>query len=165
MGHAISAIIVKDSYDKKIADLFDLVGLGLGFDLTLFHIDSHYTEYWQARLKTKGLLEVNDTPHIRFPNEFVISELVYKITGDRSRVFAVIATDYFGGIGGQFANAYKGSQVIDKNVTSINEALKALGISVLRPNPDEFDTVGLGKHCSTPDYLDNYGNLTEELVL
>ncbi len=163
MRHNISAIIVKGAYDKRVADQLDFIGIGLGFDLTLFHIDCHYTEYWQARLKTQGVLEVNASPPVIFPNESVIGTLVSKITRHQPSKYAITATDYFGGIGSQFANAYLGNEVIDKGVTTINQALHLLGVIPPNSKIDEFDTVGLGKYRSSPKHLDKYGDLTEEL--
>lgn len=42
MGHSITAIILKGSFDSKKAESFDLIGKELGFGLTLFHIDHYY---------------------------------------------------------------------------------------------------------------------------
>ena len=36
MGHNITAIILKDDYDKTIAESFGLIGIELPFSLTLF---------------------------------------------------------------------------------------------------------------------------------
>lgn len=165
MGHNISAIIVKGTCDKRVADQLDLIGIPLGFDLTLFHIDCHYSEYWQDRLKTQGVLKVNARSPVPFPRESVIGTLVSKLTHHKTCQYAIIATDYFGGIGSQFANAYLGHEVIDKEVTTINQALQVLGVIPTDSRVDEFDTVGLGKYRSAPDHLDKYGDLTEELGL
>ncbi|WP_067900299.1 hypothetical protein [Nocardia vaccinii] len=74
--------------------------------------------------------------------------------------FAVVLTDYFGGIGEQWAAvSVDGGPV--RSVNAINTALRALGIRATAGS-DEFDTVGLAAHRSTPDYLNRYIDLCDE---
>lgn len=75
---------------------------------------------------------------------------------------AIIATDYFGGMGEQFANLYKNDALVDANIKHINHALRSMGVTA-KHDLDEFDTVGLSDYRSEPDYLWKYCDLAEEL--
>ncbi|WP_420553491.1 hypothetical protein [Tenacibaculum aiptasiae] len=162
MGHNISAIVLKGNYDKDKAEGFDLIGVDLGFNLTMFHIDHYYSACWQAKLGTQGFLNTNNAEYMLYPSEFAISELMTKISLDKSPVFAIISTDYFGGNGIQSANVYLKDKIADFEIKTINQALKYLGVK--RGNKtDEFDTVRLSEHRTTPEYLDKYYDLADEL--
>ena len=80
MGHNITAIILKDDYDKTIAESFGLIGIELPFSLTLFHIDHYQTACWQYELKTVGQIETSISDNFIFPNEIAISEVVKTIS-------------------------------------------------------------------------------------
>ena len=144
MGHSITALILKGEFDKPKAESFDLKGKDLGFGLTLFHIDHYYAACWQYSLKTDGQLETPDFDRIVFPTESALAELMKQISCNSCPQFAIIQTDYFGGIGAQYASVFCGSVNADKNIRRINEALKYLGV-VAKDGLDEFDTVGLDK--------------------
>lgn len=66
-------------------------------------------------------------------------------------------TDYFGGSGAQGAVAFRdgaivhGPKVADRDC--INEALAVVGIEVVPPARDAFETVGLDEHRFTEDWL------------
>jgi len=45
MAHHISAVLLKGEFDSKIAASFDLQGVSLGFDITLFWLDIRAAEY------------------------------------------------------------------------------------------------------------------------
>ena len=162
MPHHISAIILKGKYNKDKAESFDLIGINLGFELTLFHINHYYSACWQAKLKTNGHLNINNAEYALYPSEYALCALMVKITNEEKPVYAIIATDYHGGLGIQSANVYIKDQIADYGIKSINDALKYLGIKRGK-QVDEFDTVGLSNHRTTPDYLDKYFDLAEEL--
>ncbi|MBF6137321.1 hypothetical protein IU501_30560 [Nocardia otitidiscaviarum] len=48
------------------------------------------------------------------------------------------------------------------SVSTINAALRAFGVTAA-PGSDEFDTVGLADHRSSPDYLDRYIDLCDDM--
>ncbi|OJJ15713.1 hypothetical protein BKI52_38170 [marine bacterium AO1-C] len=163
MGHAITAIILKGNYDKELALTFDLKGVKLGFDLQMFFIDHYYSACWQEMLKSDGYLEINENSgHILFPNEVAIAEIVQSITQTRFAQFSIIVTDYFGGVGTQYAQVYQGQNLVSKTIDDINGALQWLGV-VPRKGMDAFDTVGLSEYRSNPDYLDKYADLSTQL--
>ncbi|GAA3523645.1 hypothetical protein GCM10022393_43130 [Aquimarina addita] len=162
MGHNISAIILKGAFEKEKAKELDLIDIDLGFDLTMFHIDHYYSACWQAKLKTKGNLDINNAEYMLYPSEIALSELMVIITKTDKPIFAIISTDYFAGIGVQSANVYEKDTLVDSKIKSINQSLKYLGVKK-KLGEDEFDTVGLSKHRWTPEYLEKYYDIADEL--
>lgn len=161
MPHNITAIILKGQYDKSQAENFGLFGHDLPFDLTLFHIDHYQTACWQYELKTEGYLELSFDDALIFPNEIAIAEIVKDISSDDNPLFAIIQTDYFGGIGNQYASVYQYTKNIDIKANTINQVLVHLGVKK-EQKLDEFDTVGLSEYRSQPDIFDKYVDLAEE---
>lgn len=157
MAHFISAVLLKGDFDSKIATMFDLQGVSLGFDITLFWLDIRYTEYWSGKLCIPGTLKtplrVNES-ELLFPDDRVTAHLMAQITGTTHPLFAIIATEYFGGIGEQAAALYQGETLItdDEQASdygSINQDLRGLGVE-RQETKDEFDTVGLSNYRSIP---------------
>lgn len=162
MPHHIIALVLKGEYDEKIAKTYDLAGKDLGFNLTLFHVDSNYAAYWQFKF---GLMEFLKTPasypSYLFPTEIVLAELMKKISAGDDVEFAIISTHYFGGVGDQFAGVYKNETLVSEKIRTINQALEYLGV-MRESGLDEFDTVGLVNIRSQPDMLDKYRELCEK---
>jgi hypothetical protein len=161
MGHSIAAIILKGDFDKEKAKGFDLLPTMLDFGLSLFHIDHYYSACWQHKLKTSGQLDISNIDCIVFPCEIAISEIIKNISNSENPQYAIILTDYFGGVGNQFANVFINSNNADKDITKINQALRHLGV-LAKNGQDEFDTIGLDKIRSQPDYLEKYVELADE---
>jgi hypothetical protein len=161
MGHNISAIILKSNYDKSKAEKFDLFGKDLPFGLTLFHINDYQTACWQYEMKTTGQLETSINENFIFPNEIAIAEVIAIISTDENPLYGLIKTDYFGGIGNQYASVYRYKENIDLNATKINEVLVYLGVIKDR-QLDEFDTIGLDKIRSQPDIFEKYVELADK---
>ncbi|MCS3799530.1 hypothetical protein [Niastella sp. OAS944] len=166
MPHNITALILKGEYGKDIAIKYDLVGKDLGFNLTLFHVSHNYASYWQFIFGLKGFLESAKPASWTIPTELALAELMKKISATPYIAtpyieFAIISTDYFGGIGSQFASVYKNDTWVSKKITTINEALAYLGVTS-KAGLDEFDTVGLVNIRSQPDMLDKYSDLCEK---
>jgi hypothetical protein len=68
---------------------------------------------------------------------------------------AYVEAAFFGGVGSQASAIFKDGTGIGPPVTAdhaINQALKLLGVTA-RTGHDEFDTVGLGRHRNTDDWL------------
>ena len=161
MPHNITAIILKGKYDKFDAERFDLLGKDLPFSLTLFHIDHYQTACWQYELRAIGQLETSITDNFIFPNEIAIAEIIKTISTDDNPLFAIIQTDYFGGIGNQYASVYRYKDNIDKNAKTINNVLVHLGV-IRNGQLDEFDTIGLDKIRTQPDFLEKYVELADK---
>lgn len=164
MGHDITAIILKGDFDKNLAKEFDLREKYLGFTLNLFHIDIWYAACWQHLLKTEGELEIKNIDCIGFPTDAALAEIMKKISGISLPQYAIIKTDYFGGMGFQWASVFQGKTNADFTVRTINQALRYLGVTK-KNGLDEFETVGLDKIRVQPDYLDKYRDLYDELGL
>ena len=127
LGHNISAVIIRGDAELDLLLDYDTVGFAIGQGLSLVWMDHIYTGYWARRLGIEGTLplpESIDEPQL-LPHDAVIAELVRVAAGDGAR-FAVVWTDYFGGVGEQLAAAYIGDQVIETDGT-INGALRACG--------------------------------------
>jgi hypothetical protein len=159
MGHHITALLIKSPFDAAAAQRFDLLPVALTSTLTMFHIDHYYSAYWQSVCGTKGFLDAPLAP--LFPSELVMLAIVRELTGQLEPHFAIIRTDYFGGLGEQWAAAYQGERWMTRDNDSINHALAALGVTA-SPGLDAFDTVGLGRHRSSPEYLGKYVDLCDE---
>jgi hypothetical protein len=101
-------------------------------------------------------------------NDFVKGEdimtLTYLNSNIESRVIELVGksmiayaeAEYFGGIGGESALLWKDGirlNLIPFGKGAINSILKTMGISA-EEGLDEFDTVGLGKHRDTVDWLE-----------
>lgn len=163
MPHCINAIILKGPYYSALAKTYDLYGIDLGFDLTLFHINHIYAACWQYKLGTKGYLEIPPKDnHLLFPTEKVFAEIARRISNNPEVIFALVETNYSAGIGDQFASVYQNETLLSKEWNRINPVLKHLGV-VCSEGLDEFDTVGLDKIRSEPDFLfEDYADFLEE---
>jgi hypothetical protein len=89
---------------------------------------------------------------------YLLPKLLLKVRAASRRSWIVYAeTEYFGGTGGQGAAAFKdGAAVLEPKAAEwdcINEALAAVGVAVLPPARDEFETVGLHEQRCTDDWL------------
>ena len=70
--------------------------------------------------------------------------------------FALINTEYFGGIGEQYATVYEnGKRTLDVTSDGINQALSMIGVTRADGN-DEFDSIGLGKYRRFDDHFEKY---------
>jgi hypothetical protein len=170
MGHNISAILIKGDYSPTIAQKYDLWPVPMPFDLTLFWTHLYHTEYWQLRLGLAGFLEVPtaNTSSLLLPNHCVVAHFVATLTEHADPVFAVIWTDYFGGMGDQCGALYRGETLVTDerpDYGTVNCALRGLGVP-RQGDRDEFDTLGLDKYRSIPsDFLDlvhDYPDFTQD---
>lgn len=162
MPHNICSILLKGGFDQNLAQEYDLLGIRLGFQLTLFPIDVFFTTYWQHKLGCLGTLETNCPQISWYPNEMVIYELMKRITNRDLIQYGIILTDYFGGIGSQYANVFQNEKNLDLKLDTISKMLKQLGVQK-GGFFDEFDAVGLGEIRSNPDYLEKYRGLCDDL--
>jgi hypothetical protein len=162
VGHNITAIVIADAFSTEVARALDLLAVPLTTPLTLFHIDHYYTAYWQAVRRCATQLDVPSGFPGVFPREGVVVRLVAELTGLEAARFALIQTEYFGGVGEQWACAFTGEHRETGAQATINDALRMLGV-VRRGDLDEFDTINLGAHRSPPHYLERYVGLCDAL--
>ncbi|GAA3390505.1 hypothetical protein [Cryptosporangium minutisporangium] len=164
MGHSITALLVPEPYDERAARAWDVVGVPLPAGLRLVHLDHYYSAYWQARRGVTARLDVPPDFPGTFPREGVVAELAAAVAGTTPSdelTFALLMTDYFGGIGEQWACAFAAGNRVP-SVRDINGVLRVLGVRAVAGS-DEFDTVGLGQHRTSPAYLERYPDLCDEL--
>jgi len=162
VGHNITAIIVKGEIQTAALKEWDLILEELPFDIKLAYIDSSYSACWQSLKKLEGYLPAATELPLWFPRELVILDIARALTGSQEPSFSIIQTDYFGGAGEQYAQLYRGSENISTDLFSINDALSYFGVK-RSDKIDEFDSIGLGKFRSNPDYLEKYQDMAEEL--
>ncbi|MEV4345707.1 hypothetical protein AB0J83_14650 [Actinoplanes sp. NPDC049596] len=154
MGHNICALIVREPFDEGAAREWDVHGMPLDAGLRLVHLSPAYTEHWQAKRGETSMLDVPADFPGDFPREGVVAALAAAVSGP-APTFALVMTEYFGGMGEQWACAFEAGRRVE-GVTDINAALRVLGVRA-DGGLDEFDTAGLGEHRRTPDYLFGYG--------
>ena len=157
MGHNIIALIVREPFDETAARDWDVAGVPLGHGLRLVHLSDSYTAVQQHRRGGGATLDVPDDFPSDFPREGVVADLAAAVTGAGPATFALVMTEYFGGAGEQWAALFVAGRR-DPDVVAVNGALRGLGV-VAGPGQDEFDTVGLASHRSTPEELDRYEDL------
>ncbi|MEV6063835.1 hypothetical protein [Nocardia asteroides] len=161
MGHSITALIVPGVVNADAAAQWDLIPIPLQCGLTLHHLTHYYTAYWQASLGITEHVEPSPQPPILFPAEGVVKVIAADLSARADPTFAVVYTDYHAGVGDQWAATCIAGGTI-RSASNINAALRMLGITAA-PGLDEFDTVGLATHRSTPEYLDRYIDLCDGL--
>ncbi|MFE9697415.1 hypothetical protein [Streptomyces sp. NPDC006270] len=162
MSHSVHALVVAGPVDSGRARSVGLRAVLTHGDITVFPIDHYFSAYWAAKRGNNALLDLPDGLTGLFPNEAVLRDLAGEATGTERPRFAIVGTDYFAGVGGQWAAAFDGEERLTPDEASINQALAALGVRATA-SQDEFDVIGLGGFRSSPDHLDAYVGLCDEL--
>lgn len=105
VGHSISAIILRGSFDRARAKDFGFRFVRLAFDLAILPLTDNGVDALRARLGIQGF---------RAPEPALNAKAVHEAinTIAPNAFFAVIETDYFGGTGGQAAAVYRGQDQI-----------------------------------------------------
>jgi hypothetical protein len=150
MGHCISALIGKVPIDKNKAAQYDLPFFEKnGF--VIVALDPSHADFWDEKLgygyeKVSEILMDTKCTHF-LAKEIGLTE------------FAIIHTEYFGGVGEQFAASYQSeTQTLAPSEDGINKALKRIGVkrNLLK---DEFDTIGLGEYRNWDGLFEKYEDL------
>ncbi|WP_433060867.1 hypothetical protein [Dactylosporangium sp. CS-033363] len=161
MGHSITALLLRGLVDEDAAREWDVEVVPLAQGISLVHVTHYSSAVWQFRRGRHGALDVPAGVPPTFPTEAVLLDLAAALAPGP---FAVIQTDYFGGVGDQWACLYDALGRRDPAVHTINDALRGLGVR-RTVSFDEFDAAGLGDHRHTPERLDQYEVLCDELGL
>ncbi|GIH99959.1 hypothetical protein [Planobispora takensis] len=163
MPHRICALVIAGEVDAERARAVGLHAVLLHEGIGVFPVDHYFSAYWAATRGNEASLDLPARCRTGvFPAEAVLYDLVREVTGTDEPLFAIIQTEYFGGVGDQWAAAFAGERRLTTDEASINEALAALGVRASGA-ADEFDVIGLGTFRSNPDHLDRYGDLCDEL--
>jgi hypothetical protein len=161
VSHNITGLVLAGPCEPRAVREWDVVEVRLGAGLSLVHLTHYVTAYWQARRGEAGRLDLPPELPPVFPRERVVLSLAAALAGTEDCTFALVMTDYFGGIGGQWACVFTAGRRVG-GLRDINDALRELGVQAAA-DQDEFDTVGLGLHRHPPDRLDQYADLCDEL--
>lgn len=146
MSHHISAIITNNNVDRDIITQYDLSVFAEG-SFSIIALNSYHSDYWTDKLNINSTISNNDIILDNSTTHYFCS--VLKLVN-----YAIVETDYFGGIGGQKANLYNYNKLILSSV-SINIALKKLGV-IASKDVDEFDALNLSKYRCFDDYYVKY---------
>jgi hypothetical protein len=150
MGHRISALIAKSPIMEDVAEKYDFPVFPEG-DFVIIGLYPSHADYWDEKLGFK-YEKVSDILMDTKCTHFLAKELGLS-------KFAIIFTDYFGGIGYQLAAVYEGGkQTMPPTKNGINKALKILGV-YKSDSKDEFDSINLGKYRDFDDYFEKYEDL------
>ncbi len=147
MGHHIEAIISKGLIDKESLARFDLPCVShKGF--SIIGLDPSHSDYWAEKLEisnnNSGKIILNCPVTHYFAKELGLDE------------YAIVFTDYFGGVGNQYATVYSSGQVAMKETEGgINKALRMIGV-YKKGKLDEFDTINLGHYRSFDECFSKY---------
>ena len=147
MSHDIQAIVAKGKINHEPLMLFDLpCFFHEGFSivgLNPYHSD-HWTEKLSIYKETRGRIILNCPVTHYFARELGV------------RDYAIISTNYFGGVGKQYATVLSsGNVVMEEKEGAINEALKLIGVTK-KEALDEFDTICLSRYRSFDAYFERY---------
>ncbi|WP_405570475.1 hypothetical protein [Winogradskyella sp. Asnod2-B02-A] len=152
MGHHISAIIGKDTIDKEKIKEFGLaVAFENGYAIVLLDF---YAMCELAELLDKS----TDSDSENIDWDCKLTYFIAKEIGLEN--FALIQTDYFAGIGDQYASYFEKSIKIINEV-SINEVLNRLGVEK-KNELDEFDTINLTEYRNTEFYYKKNNNWADK---
>lgn len=147
MGHHIHAIVCPLPIDIEQAKRLDLPVLkNAGFAIIPLHYS--HSDYWENK-QGKAHESYSDMMH----DSATTQEFARRLGITK---FALVETDYFGGVGEQFATVYENG-VRRFNVTEggINKALGLIGVEKAH-GKDEFETVGLGKYREFSSFFEKY---------
>lgn len=152
MGHHITALVGRLPINDEAAEQYDLpVFKEAGFAI-IIGLNASHSDFWFEKL---GIPEIVDWEIILdcATTHFFASA----IFGDVE--YAIVETDYFGGIGVQAAAVYQPEKEImatERGETGpINKALRLVGVKRSK-SKDEFDTIGLGEYRSFDEAFEKY---------
>jgi hypothetical protein len=156
MGHAVTGLIAKAETLEAFACKHSLhlpVDLSSGLAiLPLRDTDLDSLPYGPFASNT-------ERPDGLLSRHFLSEELSNELRAvSRGGTLMYFQTDYFGGVGTQAAVVFRDGALVFGPASAergpINAALRLLGVRVTPPAVDEFDTVGLGRHRDTEDWLE-----------
>ena len=142
MGHNICAIIGKKPINE---DNLKKYGLALAYEenFAIIILDQDSIWYWSEKL--------NFSIESQSENIEWACELIFHFAKEIGlKKYAIIQTDYFGGIGSQCASLYEDGQIVTPD-KSIDEILNLLGV-IRIDKKDEFDSINLGEYRDSEYY-------------
>jgi hypothetical protein len=142
MGHNICAIIGEKPINEDNVKKYQLaIAYEGNFAIVILERESIY--YWGDKLNLSFESESNNIDWA--------CELIFYFAKELGlKKYGIIQTDYFGGIGEQYASLYENGNIL-LNEKSINEILREIGVNK-NSFKDEFDTLNLGEYRGTEQY-------------
>jgi hypothetical protein len=153
MGHAVTGLVGKMETLERFADKHSLHRpVSLAKHLAILPLRDDDIDSFLA------------PPLTGFPKGFVYlsGQLLRELeAASRQGILLYFETEYFGGVGAQGAAVFRdGALVFGPSSAErgpINQALAMLGVRVMPPARDEFETVGLHRRRHTEDWLETDG--------
>ena len=156
MAHSISGILTEARPDPDAAAAFDLIPCIDRDGVMFIPLDHCFTTYWSRRLNVPGEYRVPDGFPADFPRHTVLRHLLDAVGCAQSHRFAIVMTEYFGGVGEQWAVLVDNDEVVPQH--SINDVLHALGVRADR-GQDAFSAFGFDVLRSNPARLHIYSRV------
>jgi hypothetical protein len=148
MGYYLQAFIGKISDLKVLATRYDKAKeIDIGQGLTLIPMTEELFD------QINNLVASNSIDKFEYLTDNIENEILKHIGNTK---LAYVEAEYFGGQGGQIAiiwNNNKREQFFEFGQDKINGVLKNFGIKS-KIGSDEFDTVGLGRHRNTIQWIE-----------
>jgi len=152
MGHNICAIVGKTSINESKVKEYQLA-VAFENEYAVVILDQESIDYWSEKL---NLSYQSVSENINWACELVFfwaKELGLEKYG-------IIQTDYFGGMGSQWASLYENGKPL-LTEKSINEVLQALGVSRTQEK-DEFETINLDEYRESEYYYWDTSNFADK---
>ncbi|MDP8171253.1 hypothetical protein QJU96_08135 [Pasteurella skyensis] len=169
MGHNVVALITKQKPIKEKLEFIEMPNfVEKGF--YIIPLNACHSIYLE---KKWGIYLEEDEEYFGGLGNIIYLKTIEKIAIEIGITdYALIGTDYFGGIGSQAAKVYKNSkQITIKNAKNydenclvgvdINSTLRAIGV-IKERNKDEFDTINLSHYRCFEKYYEKYEKYCEE---
>ncbi|WP_223786559.1 hypothetical protein [Marinicella meishanensis] len=147
MAHNIEAMITQDPIDEAVANSFDLPVFRRG-NSSIIALHPNHSDHWSSKL---------DMPYVASGDIICDCPVIHHMANQLGlKSYAIIRTEYFGGMGEQYATLYSnGNQLIPETENAINLILAALGV-VKDKEKDEFDSIGLGDFRNFDGCFESY---------
>lgn len=151
MGHNICAIVGRKPINEEKLKKYQLA-LAYEGDYAIIILEQDSIYYWGDKL--------NLSFHSASENIEWACEVTFHFAREVGlKIYGIIQTDYFAGLGEQCASLYEDGKVIIAE-RSIDDILCALGV-IKTDSKDEFDTLNLGDYRHSEYYYWDTNNFAE----
>ncbi|TAE12760.1 MAG: hypothetical protein EAZ95_11975 [Bacteroidetes bacterium] len=138
MGHHITAIVTPQRINAQKAKEYDLFFV-VEKSFSILFLDEFHSDFWAEKL------QIEDKENDFHENKIILDcKTTLFLAGELGiDFFVLLNTDYFAGIGEQWACVYRaGKKIMPDTCSGINEALRKIGVQAEK-GLDEFDTINL----------------------
>jgi hypothetical protein len=156
LAHSISAIITCDQVDETAATILG-VPVFRESGVSIVGLNAHHSDYLADKL---------DLAHNSYSSLILDNDVTQEIAARIGlSTFAIVETNYFGGIGHQAAVVYSNrtqTHLFEDQTASpkpskgnISKALAVIGVSK-KDALDEFDAINLGRYRTFEDHFSDF---------